>query len=173
MKIKCDFCKTEYSLATTPTTPVKCAVCGHVWTVTSPNAKLRATQTFIAALCALLAAGVFAYWAIKLHNRRMEMRNTPLIAELIAADVETDDNGVAHIVIQGRITNISDELYGVPDIVVVSRDGHGNPLARQRVMPPATLLDVGKSVDFTQKLNTPTANVKQITIEMQSLGDDK
>ena len=59
MKIKCDFCKTEYTLDKTPSAPVKCAVCGHVWAVSRPNRR-GAVMAFIAAICALLSAIVFA-----------------------------------------------------------------------------------------------------------------
>ena len=171
MKIKCDFCKTEYNLAQAPTTSVRCAVCGHVWVPAVPNGR-RATLTFIAALCALLSAIVFTV-AVVARHRMDNMITTPLVAELIAASPENDDAGTPHFVVHGRIRNLSDEIYGVPDIVVTSRDARGNPIAAQRVMPPATLLDAGASVEFTQRLTAPVAGVKKITIELQNTVYDK
>lgn len=171
MKIKCDFCKTEYSIAHAPTSPVKCAVCGRVWTPAAP-ARGRATLTFIAAVCALLSAVVFSVAVIARH--RMDNANVhPLVAQIVSADTVTDADGVAHFVVRGRITNLSDEIYGVPDIVVVSHGANGAPIAAQRVMPPATLLDAGAGVEFTERLTAPTTGVKKITIELQNQGDLK
>ena len=58
MKIRCDFCKTEYSLDKVPSSPLKCALCGHVWSVSRPSRR-GAWMTLIAASCALLSAIVF------------------------------------------------------------------------------------------------------------------
>lgn len=171
MKIKCDFCKTEYALATRPTTPVKCAICGHVWTPVTPNTR-RATLTFIAAVCALLSAIVFTCAVVARHKMK-NMAAGPLVAQLVAATTTTDDAGLAHFVVTGRITNTTYDIYGMPDIVVVSRDEHDNPIAAQRVMPPVTLLDAGASAEFTTQLTAPTTGTKKITIEMLNQGDEK
>ena len=165
MKIKCDFCKTEYNTARTPTSPVKCAICGRTWTPMSP-ARGRATLTFIAALCALLSAVVFTVAVITRHKIN-KSHPAPLAAEIVDINTATDDAGIPHFVVHGRINNLSDDIYGVPDIIVVSRDGNGTPVAAQRVMPPATLLDAGATAEFTETLTAPTAGVKKITIELQ------
>ena len=60
MKIKCDFCKTEYHIDNIPNTPVQCALCGHTWTVVVGQ-KRNALLMFFASLCALLSAIVFYF----------------------------------------------------------------------------------------------------------------
>lgn len=170
MKVKCDFCKTEYTPARAPTTPVKCAVCGRVWTPATP-AKGHATLTFIAALCALLSAVVFAVAVITRHNAGRAAR-APLVAEIV--DVKTEYDGpTPHFVVHGRVRNTTGEIYGMPDIIVVSHDASGRSVAAQRVMPPATLLDAGGSTEFTETLTAPTAGVKKITIELLYQEDEK
>lgn len=171
MKIKCDFCKTEYNPARTPTSSVKCAICGRVWTPAAP-ARTRATLTFIAALCALLSAVIFAVAVIARHKVD-NANHAALVAEIADVQTHKDDDGIPHFVVTGRVKNTSDDIYGVPDIIVVSRDANGNPVAAQRVMPPATLLDAGGVVEFTETLTAPTMGVKKITIEMQYQGADK
>ena len=168
MKIKCDFCKTEYSVDKTPTTPVKCAVCGHVWTVTAPSRR-GAWMMFIVSLCALLSAGVFAT-AVIVRSRLEKTNNQPIVAQLTEIKTVVDDNGVPRFAVRGAIINQSTEIYGVPDLVVVSRDANGREIARQKFMPTATLVESGASVPFNHVLTTPTDGVKKITVELQ-MGD--
>ena len=169
MKTVCDFCKTEYSLDATPTGPVKCAVCGHTWTV--PRQVRRSPiLVFVAALCALLAAAVFAF-AVMYKHRVTEINANPLIAELNDVSIENDDSGAPHFVVNGRVVNRSAQIYGVPGLVVISYDVNGGVVARQRFMPPATLLDAGTSADFTHTLSVPVDNVDKISVELETQGD--
>jgi len=166
MKIKCDFCKTEYSIDGIPTSPVKCAVCGHVWTVAAPSRR-GAWMMFIASLCALLSAGVFAT-AVVVQSKIKKANQQPIVAQLTEIKTVTDDNGVPRFAIRGVIVNQSTEIYGVPDLIVVSRDDNGHEIARQKFMPSATLVESGASVSFNHVLNTPTDGVKKITVELQT-----
>ena len=166
MKIKCDFCKTEYSVDKTPTTPVKCAVCGHVWTVESPSRR-GAWMMFIASVCALLSAAVFAT-AIVVQTKIKNANRQPIIAQLTEIKTVTDKNGVPHFAVRGVIVNQSEEIYGVPDLVVVSRDDAGREIARQKFMPSATLVESGASVEFNHILGTSVDGVKKITVELQT-----
>jgi len=168
MKIKCDFCKTEYSVDKTPTTPVKCAVCGHVWTVATPSRR-GAWMMFIVSLCALLSAGVFAT-AVIVRSKLENANKQPIVAQITDIKTVTDNNGVPHFVVRGAIINQSTEIYGVPDLVVVSRDESGREIARQKFMPSATLVESGASVEFNHVLGTTTDGVKKITVELQ-MGD--
>ena len=59
MKIKCDVCKTEYSMPDVSSGRVRCAVCGNVWHVSRKSGR-NSLLVFFAALCALLAATMFA-----------------------------------------------------------------------------------------------------------------
>ncbi|MBP5363890.1 MAG: hypothetical protein J6Y49_00875 [Alphaproteobacteria bacterium] len=166
MKIKCDFCKTEYSVDKSPTTPVKCAVCGHVWTATTPTHR-GAWMMFIASLCALLSAAVFAT-AVIVRSKIENANKQPIVAQLTEIKTVTDDNGVPRFSVRGAIINQSTEIYGVPDLVVVSRDASGREIARQKFMPSATLVEAGASVEFYHVLSTATDGVKKITVELQT-----
>ena len=165
MKIKCDFCKTEYSLDKTPTSPVKCAVCGHVWSVAGPSRR-GAWMVFIAAACALLSAIVFTVAVVV--RGRIDNASKPLVAEISEIKTITDKGGVPHFVVRGAIVNQTTQIYGVPDLIIVSRDASGNPIARQKFMPSVPLLDAGAAVEFNHTLSTSTAGVKKITVELQT-----
>lgn len=166
MKIKCDFCKTEYSVDKTPTTPVKCAVCGHVWTV-AIQSRRGAWMMFFVSLCALLSAAVFAT-AVVVQSKIKNANREPIVAQLTEIKTVADENGVPRFAVRGVIVNQSTEIYGVPDLVVVSRDGAGREIARQKFMPSATLVESGAFVEFNHVLNTPTNGVEKITVELQT-----
>ena len=165
MKIKCDFCKTEYSIDAAPTSPVKCAVCGHVWSVSQPNRR-GAWMAFIAASCALLSAIVFAVAVVV--RSRIDDASKPLVAEIADIRTITDKDGVAHFVVRGAVINKTTQIYGVPDLIIVSRDAAGNPIARQKFMPSTPLLDAGGAVELNHVLSGTTDGVKKITVELQT-----
>lgn len=168
MKTTCDFCKTEYTIDGVPNAPVKCAVCGNTWVV--PRApRTRPWLVFIAALCALLAAIVFAV-AVIAQNKITEIRENPLIAEIGEITTMTDENGIMHFVVNGRIVNRSDQIYGVPGLIVESYEHDGDIVDRQHFMPPATLLDAGASVGFTHVLSVPVAGVETISVKLKNGG---
>lgn len=167
MKIKCDFCKTEYNLDKVPNTPVKCAVCGHVWNVAMP-ARKNSWLMFFASLCALLSAIVFTIAVIVQHQAK-KANSGPLIATVSAVETSTDENGDVHVVVKGNVKNISDDIYGVPDLMIVSMDDHGKVLAQQKFMPSATLLDAGATVNFSHTLSPQPNGVKRITAKLVNL----
>jgi predicted Zn finger-like uncharacterized protein len=164
MKIKCDFCKTEYHIDNIPNTPVQCALCGHTWTVVVGQ-KRNALLMFFASLCALLSAIVFTVAVITQHQIKQKNQG-PLIATVTGVTTTTDENGVPHIVVNGTVTNVSDQIYGVPDLVIVSSDENDNVLAQQKFMPSATLLDVGASVNFSHMLSQQPSGVKKISAKL-------
>lgn len=164
MKIKCDFCKTEYSLDYIPNTPVKCVVCGHMWNVARAPRK-NTWLTLFASVCALLSAVIFTI-AVITHQRATNADTGPLIATVSSVDTETDEFGKRHIVVNGVIKNISDEIYGVPDLLIVSMDANNNVLTYQKFMPSATLLDSGASVNFRHTLSAQPAGVKRISAKL-------
>ena len=166
MKIKCDFCKTEYTLDTPPTSPVKCAVCGHVWSVARPTRR-SAWMVFIAASCALLSAIVFTI-AVVVRTRMDNPSRKPLAAEITEIKTVTDKDGVVHFVVRGAVINQTAQIYGVPDLIIVSRDGSGHPVNRQKFMPSVPLLDAGATMEFNHVLSATTDGVKKITVELQT-----
>lgn len=136
------------------------------------HVRRNAFLTFIAAVCALLSAGIFSAAVIARHQVRVANRR-PLVATISEIKTTTDAAGVSHFVVSGRIINQSDEIYGVPDLIIVSRDENGNPIARQKFMPSATLLDPGATTTFSHTLSAPTAGVKKVTVEMPDIDGGK
>lgn len=166
MKAICDFCKTEYNLDSGTRGHVQCAICGHEWII-SPASRRGAWLTFIAALTAGLAAIVFSVAVVTRHRVRAAADSRPLVAVVTDIRSVIDASGVSHFVVSGRVTNQSAEIYGVPDLIIISRDAAGNEIARQKFMPSATLLDSGASVDFSHTLSAPGDGVKKITVELK------
>ncbi len=145
---------------------VQCAVCGHEWVI-SPASRRGAWLTFIAAALAALAAIVFSIAVITRHQARAAADARPLVATITNIRSVIDASGVSHFVVSGRVTNQSAEIYGVPDLIIVSRDDTGAEITRQKFMPSATLLDSGASVDFSHTLSAPSDGVKKITVELK------
>ncbi len=164
MKIKCDVCKTEYSLPNVSSGMVRCAVCGNVWHCNKPSNK-SALMVFFASLCALLAATVFAV-AVIVTSRHDNPKKMPLVATLTNVSTITDDSGANRLVVNGTVTNRSDDIYGLPDLIIISYDAKGTPLSHQRFMPSATLLDAGQSVNFSHTLSGDVSGVKKVTVEL-------
>lgn len=173
MKIKCEVCKTEYSIPDGPSGRVKCAVCGNVWNV-SRTSRRGVLMVFLASLCALLAATIFAV-AVIVSSRRDNPELRPLVATITNVSTVTDDNGAPRIVVDGTVTNRSDDIYAFPDLSIVLYDENGAPLSRQKFMPSATLLDAGQSVNFSHTLSNAPMGVKRVTVELLNvtIGDKK
>lgn len=164
MKIKCEVCKTEYTMPNTPSGRVRCAVCGNVWNI-SRSPRRGGLMVFFASLCALLAATVFAV-AVIVTSRHDDPAKRPLVATITNVSTETDDTGAPRMVVTGTVTNRSDDIYAFPDLIIVLYDAKGTPISRQKFMPSATLLDVGQSVNFSHTLSGNMAGVKRVTVEL-------
>ena len=166
MKITCDFCKTEYTLEKVPNSPVKCAVCGHVWTPKVPF-RQNATMKLIAAICALIAACIFC--VVVVFNISSGSKNKPLITTIDEKNIHivTDESGSKRIFVSGDITNTTDDIYGLPNIVIISYDEHDNVLSRQAFVPPATLLEPKTTVTFNHMLSVDPTHVKRLSVELK------
>lgn len=166
MKITCDFCKTEYTLDKTPNTSVRCAVCGHVWTPRVPF-RQNATMKLIAAICALIAACIFCIVAVL--NFSHDSNNKPLVTKIDEKNIHTitDENGNKKIFVSGDITNTTDDIYGLPNIIIVSYDAGNNVLSRQAFVPPVTLLEPKTTVTFNHVLSVDPTHVKRLTVELK------
>lgn len=167
MKVKCDFCKTEYNLDKAPASQVKCALCGNTWSPALPPRK-NTWLMFFASLCALLSAIIFTVAVITQHQAKTASRG-PLIVNVENIETITDQDGKSHIVINGEVTNVSEYPYAVPDLIVVSSDGAGQVLAQQKFMPSAAILDSGKSVKFRHILARQPIGVKKISAKLADL----
>lgn len=170
MKTVCDFCKTEYNINATMRGRVQCAVCGYVWNVVPPH-RARGILMIIAAATAGLAAIVFSIAVITRHNADAAAAARPIVATVTDIHSVIDADGTPHFVVSGRVTNQSGDIYGVPDLIIVSRDDTGTEVARQKFMPSATLLDPGASVEFSHTLSAASRGVKKITVELKDQMD--
>lgn len=165
MKIKCDFCKTEYTIAKIPATPVRCAICGHTWMVKTPNAKNQ-LFVFLAALCALLSAIIFSIVVIT-HYRTHDNNSAPLTASIVKTELAPDGNGVKHFIVSGIIENKTDEIYGAPNLIISTYDDNGKLVNTPETFnPPVTLLDAGARAGFVYTLRAPSAGVKKIEVSL-------
>ncbi|MBO4672597.1 MAG: hypothetical protein J5608_03025 [Alphaproteobacteria bacterium] len=165
MKIKCDFCKTEYTLDKIPASPVKCAICGHTWMVKTPNRRNQFI-TFMAALCALLSVVIFAIVVVT-HYRKNSVNQTPLVASIVKTTLAPDANGVNHFIVSGILENRTDAIYGAPNLILVTYDGNGKQInSGEQFNPPATLLDAGARVPFVYTMRAPSAGVKKIVVKL-------
>ncbi len=168
MKITCDFCKTEYTLASHRAGSVQCAVCGRVWTVRPQNTRAP-WMLLIAATCALLAAIIFTFVVIVQHQAQTKA-TAPLTASVTDVHSVSDATGTPHFVVSGRVVNNSDEIYGVPDLIIVSLDDAGREIGRQKFLSPASLLDAGASTTFTHTLSSSNTGVKNIKVVFDTNG---
>ena len=173
MKIKCDICKTEYSMPSAPSGRVRCALCGNVWSVSNASRR-NGLMVFFASLCALLAATVFVVSVI-ITSRRDDPEKRPLVATITNVSTVTDDGGASRILVNGTVTNRSDDIYAFPDLSIILYDANGTPISRQKFMPSATLLDAGQSVGFSHTLSGDVTGVKRVTVELLNvtMGDKK
>jgi len=165
MKIKCDVCKTEYTLGQNTKGHVRCAVCGNVWNCDCTPRK-NVLLMFFASICALLAATIFAV-AVIVTSRNASPNKKPLVAKITEITSQVDDSGTKQLVVDGVITNRSKDVYGLPDLIVVLHDAKGDPIAKQRFMPPATLIDSGQTIGFTHTLSGAVDGIKKVTIELE------
>ena len=166
MKIVCDFCKTEYTLERVPNMPVKCAVCGHVWTPRVPF-RQKTFIKFIAAVCAFIAACIFSF--VVIVNFSGNKNYSALVTNIDEKNIHTvlDENGNNRIFVSGDITNTTDDIYGLPNIIIISYDAMGNILSRQTFLPPATLLEAKTTVTFNHMLSVDPTNVKRLSVELK------
>ena len=82
----------------------------------------------------------------------------------------TGDDDITRFVVDGRVVNRSDQIYGVPGLIITSYGRDGILVDRQRFMPSATLLDAGAAVEFSHVLSVPIAGVDKIAVELEQTG---
>ena len=167
MKIICDFCKTEYNLDRIPGVPVKCAVCGHTWMPSRPFYQ-SATIKFVAALCAFITVCIFAFVImVNFHNNRLKKQTLSAGIDEKTVHLIKDENGANRLFVSGHITNNTDDLYGIPNVIIVSYDVNNNVLSRQTFMPPSTLLESKNTITFNYILSVDPTNVKRVAVELK------
>ena len=167
MKIICDFCKTEYSLNKIPSVPVKCAVCGHTWMPHRPFYQ-NTWMKFIAALSALISVCIFAIVVVvSVQNNSHKKQNLSAGIDEKTVHVVKDENGVDRLFVSGHIANGTDNLYGLPNLTIVSYDADNNVISRQMFMPPATLLEPKTTITFNYILSVDPTNVKKVAVELK------
>ncbi len=163
MKIKCDFCQTEYTVPRTAHGAVRCALCGHTWNVVNMG-RVNAWLVMISAICALLAAGIFV--AAVIARSRIDAATVgPLTPKVSEIAWQNGDDAAPQMVVRGSITNNTSDIYGVPDLIITLRDAHDHVLGRQKFMPTATLIEGGATIQFDYRL-APVMGVKRISVEL-------
>ncbi len=121
---------------------------------------------FLAALCALLSAIIFSVVAIT-HYRANSVKHVPLVASIIKTELAPDGNGTNHFIVSGIIENRSTEIYGAPNIFILTYDDKGKEVnAAEQFNPPVTLLDAGARAGFVYTLRAPSAGVKKIIVKL-------
>lgn len=167
MKIKCDFCKTEYTLNRMTNKYVKCAICGHVW-APQTNTYKSVWVKFCLSVCALLAVVCFCFVALTVYKTQ-SMKRKPIVAMITENKVKTDEDGKLYILVSGMLKNQTNEIYGVPKIVLNSFDKNKEQISSQVIEPPATFIDPKTSITFSQKLFVNPESVKKLTIEIKEI----
>ncbi len=166
MKKTCNVCKTNFYTDKSLSGAVRCPMCGMMIHNKKPANK-KSLLTLFASICALLAVSVFSYYSIKTH-RIDNMTKNPLIAEVLKTNVITVE-GEKQIEVYGRIKNISEYVYGVPNVFVISKDKDDNILSIQKFMPPATLLGSDEYVDFKYLLSGSIYDTAKITVQLKDV----
>lgn len=169
MKIKCDFCHTEYSIAT-PRGPVRCAVCGNVWTPAVVRRR-GAWIIVITALMALTASVIFA-GAAMIRSRAHDVATHPLVATVTSATATNTDDG-RNLVVHGTVHNRSTQIYGVPDLILTAYDKNGDVILQQRFLPPASLLDVDGVAEFEHIMSISPDGVRRVGASLAEIGELK
>ena len=97
------------------------------------------------------------------------VKNKPLVARLDEKSIHIvrDENGKNRIFVSGDITNNTNDIYGLPNIVFISYDVANNVLSRQSFIPPATLLEPKNTVTFNHMLSVDPTNVKRVSVELK------
>lgn len=166
MKYTCKFCKTEYNLTPDQNGCLQCVICGHTSMVCSKKKSKNSLLMFIAAFCALLSAIVFTVVIITNHKIN-DIKNNPLVASVSEITKTVDKDGNYHLIVSGNVINRSDNIYGLPDLIITSLDADGNIISKQKFMPTATLLESKSTSKFKHILSGPTENVKKITASLK------
>ena len=104
-------------------------------------------------------------------NFSVNSKQQPLVTKIDEKNIHTvvDEKGDNRIFVSGDITNTTDEIYGLPNIVIISYDADGMVLSRQAFIPPATLLEGHTTVTFNHMLSVDPAKVKRLSVELKGM----
>ena len=69
--------------------------------------------------------------------------------------------------IYALLSNTTNDIYGLPNIVIISYDMHDNVLSRQAFVPPSTLLEPKTTVTFNHMLSVDPTHVKRLSVELK------
>lgn len=114
-----------------------------------------------------MAAAVFAA-AVITQSRIDAARAAALVPTVTQIQSGTDDTGADVITVTGNITNNTDDIYGMPDVVITARDDTDNVIVRHKVMPSATLIDAHGVVPFTYTIPAG-AEIKKISVDLMGV----
>jgi hypothetical protein len=168
MKLACPFCKTEYDAAASGTL-VQCVCCGCIWR--SKKKKRFPALWLMSVVCFVLAASIFA-GVVYVRSAHTEIKEEQRSLVIRVTNVRTvqDALGEPHFVISGTVSNLSDEIYGVPYLIIILRDDNGNELARQKFLPPVPLLGMSETADFAHTFGQVVPDARKVSVEFDEDG---
>lgn len=156
MKIKCNYCGTEYNLKNRPRLPVKCVVCGYEWVVQYKNNFL----IFAVMLCALLSVIVLGFVIFAKYGISNKSR---LLYKITSVNI-IDTNSM---IIEGYILNNSKYILGNPNVIISLFNKDKKLIKKQTFIPSSTLIDANIKQEFSYKIDNLDNNVKSFSLELQ------
>ncbi len=69
------------------------------------------------------------------------------------------------LIVSGVVSNKSEKLYGVPDLIVSLKDNRGMEISSEKFAPPAPLLDAGEEANFSVQVHNVPEGVDKISVE--------
>jgi len=163
MKITCPFCKTDYAAKVPAGRRTECAVCSHCWV--PPRASV-ALPVWVVAAALILAAALFTGLAI-IRYMPAKKPQGPLAIEMVSVRQTESAAGAAGWTISGRVSNLSGNIHGVPDLILVVKNDQGDTVLRQRMSPPMPILDIGESATFTHTVQELPDDARRVTMEFR------
>ncbi|MDR0967372.1 MAG: hypothetical protein LBL75_00875 [Rickettsiales bacterium] len=139
MKITCPFCGVSYSVRA-DAGRFQCAVCSHVWRADLRAQKSRRVKLLLSGFILLVAVFILVATILWFPNNHHDE---------LTANVNSVSQMETSLNVSGVIKNISDNLYGIPDMFVIITDKSGVVINSYRFSPPAPLLDSGESINFS------------------------
>ena len=156
MKITCPFCKTDYTADVPNGRSAECTVCSHSWRPARRSGVARSL-----AIAFVLVAIAFA-GALAIKYMPKGKPQEPLVIEMV--NIRPIETGFS---VSGRIRNISGQIYGVPDIVLVVKNRDDEIILRHRMRPPLPILDIGEAAEFNNEVPEFPDGAKRVIVEFR------
>ncbi len=161
MKVACPFCKVEYCVRNQNCRLFQCAVCGCTWRAPSREKNSRIWIFLLS--CFVLLLAVFSLVALLLW--------IPHTNEALSVRMDSAVRADEFLIVSGVVSNKSEKLYGVPDLIVSMKDNRGVEISSQKFSPPTPLLDSGEEADFSVQVRNVPVGVDKISVKFNNTGN--